>query len=388
MNVARLNFSHGSHADHEQVYHLVREAAETTGRAVAVLADLQGPKIRLGRFADGPHEWRTGDSVVITGDDVARHQGAGLLHLPEAAAGGARPATGCSSTTAGSSSRSPSVTGDDIRCLVIEGGPVSNNKGVSLPNVAVSVPALSDKDAEDLRFALELGVDWVALSFVRSAEDIKLVHEIMAEDGRAPAGAGEGGEAGGGRAPGSDRRRLRRRDGRPRRPRRRAAAGPGAAGAEAGRAALPGERQAGHRRHPDARLDDRERPPDPGRGLRRGQRRPRRRRRGDALRRDQRRALPGAHRQHDGEDHHHHRGRVARRAAPAARPAYPRRCADPRPPPPSPAPSTPRRWSPSPRPATPYGGCPGCTATCRCWRSRRWPRSATSSPSPGACRRS
>ena len=70
MDVARLNFSHGSHADHEQVYRLVREAAEATGRAVAILADLQGPKIRLGRFADGPHEWRTGDSVVITSDDI------------------------------------------------------------------------------------------------------------------------------------------------------------------------------------------------------------------------------------------------------------------------------------------------------------------------------
>src|SRR5690348_11669226 len=72
----------------------------------------------------------------------------------------------------------------DIRCLVVEGGPVSNNKGVSLPNVAVSVPAMSDKDAEDLRFALGLGVDLVALSFVRSPDDIKLVHEIMAEEGR------------------------------------------------------------------------------------------------------------------------------------------------------------------------------------------------------------
>src|SRR5262249_30638080 len=74
--------------------------------------------------------------------------------------------------------------GTDITCLVTEGGPVSNNKGVSLPNVAVSVPALSEKDAEDLRFALHLGVDLVALSFVRSADDVKLVHEIMDQVGR------------------------------------------------------------------------------------------------------------------------------------------------------------------------------------------------------------
>ena len=70
MDVARLNFSHGSHADHEQVYRQVRRNAEAAGRAVAILADLQGPKIRLGRFEDGPYEWRTGDSVVITGDDI------------------------------------------------------------------------------------------------------------------------------------------------------------------------------------------------------------------------------------------------------------------------------------------------------------------------------
>ena len=155
------------------------------------------------------------------------------------------------------------VTGNDIRCLVTEGGPVSNNKGVSLPNVAVSVPAMSEKDAEDLRFALGLGVDLVALSFVRSAEDIKLVHAIMDEEGvRRPVLAKvEKPEA-------VDHleaivARLRRRHGRPRRPRRRAAAGPGAAGAEARRAALPGERQAGHRGHPDARLDDRELPARP-----------------------------------------------------------------------------------------------------------------------------
>src|SRR5689334_5994160 len=70
MDVARLNFSHGTHADHEKVYHLVREAADSSGRAVGILADLQGPKIRLGRFADGPVQWRTGETVVITSDDV------------------------------------------------------------------------------------------------------------------------------------------------------------------------------------------------------------------------------------------------------------------------------------------------------------------------------
>lgn len=178
MDVARLNFSHGSHADHEQVYRLVRQAVETTGRAVAVLADLQGPKIRLGRFADGPHEWRTGDSVVITGDEVVgtrERVSCTYRRLPQEVHPGDRLLIDDGRVAVEVSS----VSGNDIRCLVIEGGPVSNNKGVSLPNVAVSVPALSEKDTEDLRFALDLGVDLVALSFVRSPEDIKLVHAVM-----------------------------------------------------------------------------------------------------------------------------------------------------------------------------------------------------------------
>ncbi|MGK5676661.1 pyruvate kinase [Micromonospora sp. URMC 106] len=182
MNVARLNFSHGSHEDHEAVYRLVREAAEAAGRPVAVLADLQGPKIRLGRFADGPHEWRTGDSVVITGDDVLGTKdrvSCTYRKLPQEVKPGDRLLIDDGRVAV----EVTDVTGNDIRCLVTEGGPVSNNKGVSLPNVAVSVPALSEKDAEDLRFALGLGVDLIALSFVRSADDIKLVHGIMAEAG-------------------------------------------------------------------------------------------------------------------------------------------------------------------------------------------------------------
>jgi len=182
MDVARLNFSHGSHADHEQFHQLVRRNAEASGRAVAILADLQGPKIRLGRFADGPHEWRTGDSVVITGDDIVGTKdrvSCTYRRLPQEVRPGDRLLIDDGRVAVEVSA----VTGNDIRCLVVEGGPVSNNKGVSLPNVAVTVPALSEKDVEDLRFALGLGVDLVALSFVRSPEDIKLVHAVMHDVG-------------------------------------------------------------------------------------------------------------------------------------------------------------------------------------------------------------
>jgi pyruvate kinase len=182
MDVARMNFSHGSHADHEQAYLRVREASAVVGKAVATLADLQGPKIRLGKFADGPHEWRTGDSLVITSDDIlgtADRVSCTYRKLPAEVKAGDRLLIDDGKVAV----EVTGVTGPDIRCLVIEGGPVSNNKGVSLPNVAVSVPAMSEKDAEDLRFALQLGVDLIALSFVRSPEDIKLVHAIMHEVG-------------------------------------------------------------------------------------------------------------------------------------------------------------------------------------------------------------
>jgi pyruvate kinase len=183
MDVARLNFSHGSHADHEEVYRLVRQAAQATGRPVGILADLQGPKIRLGRFAAGPVEWRTGDSVVLTSEPVlgtAARVSVTYPKLPAEVHAGDRLLVddGKVALEVGA------VTGPDIRCLVVEGGPVSNHKGLSLPNVAISVPALSEKDTADLRFALGLGVDLVALSFVRAPEDIKLVHTVMDEAGR------------------------------------------------------------------------------------------------------------------------------------------------------------------------------------------------------------
>ncbi|WP_433066399.1 pyruvate kinase [Dactylosporangium sp. CS-033363] len=182
MDVARLNFSHGSHEDHASVYNLVREAAIGAGRPVGILADLQGPKIRLGRFADGPHEWAAGKTAVITSDDIigtADRVSCTYKKLPQEVKAGDRLLIDDGKVAV----EVTAVTGNDITVLVTEGGMVSNNKGVSLPNVAVSVPALSEKDAEDLRFALRLGADWIALSFVRSPDDIKLVHEIMEEEG-------------------------------------------------------------------------------------------------------------------------------------------------------------------------------------------------------------
>ncbi|MFI1987980.1 pyruvate kinase [Actinoplanes sp. NPDC020271] len=184
MNVARMNFSHDTRENHREMYELVRSAAEQADRPVAILADLQGPKIRLGKFADGPHRWETGDRVVITSDDILgtkERVSCTYTPLPLEVKGGDRLLIDDGKVAV---EVIGVADGKDIQCLVTEGGPVSNNKGVSLPNVAVSVPAMSDKDEEDLRFALRLGVDLVALSFVRSPEDIKLVHKVMDEEGR------------------------------------------------------------------------------------------------------------------------------------------------------------------------------------------------------------
>ncbi|MFF3224319.1 pyruvate kinase [Nocardia suismassiliense] len=183
MDVARLNFSHGEHADHAENYKKVRAASDHLGRAVGILADLQGPKIRLGRFIEGKTVWATGEEVRITVDEVdGTHDRVSTTYseLAQDAKAGDRLLVddGKVGLTV------IRVDGNDVVCRVTEGGPVSNNKGVSLPGMDVSVPALSEKDIEDLEFALKLGVDFIALSFVRSPADVELVHDIMDRVGR------------------------------------------------------------------------------------------------------------------------------------------------------------------------------------------------------------
>lgn len=184
MDVARLNFSHGDYPDHEQNYRWVREATDETGHAVGILADLQGPKIRLGRFeGDGKTYWETGETVRITVDDVVgTHDRVSTTY--KQLAKDAKPGDRLLVDDGKVGLVCTDIDGNDVVCRVTEGGPVSNNKGVSLPGMDISVPALSEKDKEDLRFALKLGVDIIALSFVRSPSDVELVHEIMDEVGR------------------------------------------------------------------------------------------------------------------------------------------------------------------------------------------------------------
>ena len=180
IDVARLNFSHGSYEDHAQAYRWVRQASEESGRGVAVLVDLQGPKIRLGRFAGGPVVWATGETVTITTEPCAGdHDRVSTTYA--GLASDVAPGNRVLIDDGRVGLRVVAVHGPDVHLVVTEGGPVSNSKGVSLPNVGVSVPALSEKDEDDLRFGLTLGADLVALSFVRSPADVHGVHRIMDE---------------------------------------------------------------------------------------------------------------------------------------------------------------------------------------------------------------
>lgn len=183
MDVARLNLSHGTYAEHEERFHHVRKAAEETGRSVGILADLQGPKIRLGRFREGPVLLERGDEFTLTVEAVEGDShtcGTTYEGLAADVSAGERILIDDGNV----SLEVTSVEGPRVHTLVIEGGMVSDHKGLNLPGVAVSVPALSGKDAADLRWALRTGADVIALSFVRSGHDIGEVHRIMDEEGR------------------------------------------------------------------------------------------------------------------------------------------------------------------------------------------------------------
>ena len=182
MDMARLNLSHGSYEEHQGRLDLVRDAAKKAGKAVAILVDLQGPKIRLARFENGPHDLARGDIFTITTDDIPgtkERVGTTYKGLPGDCKAGDRILIDDGKVTV----EVIEVKGNDVITKCIEPGAVSNNKGINLPGVAVSVPAMSEKDADDLRWGLRAGADFIALSFVRNAADIKDVHAIMDEVG-------------------------------------------------------------------------------------------------------------------------------------------------------------------------------------------------------------
>jgi len=183
MNMARLNLSHGGHEEHQARLDTIRVVSKKANKAVAILVDLQGPKIRLGRFSDGPHELARGDFFTITTDEIEGNKervGTTYKGLP----GDCRPGDKIMIDDGKVTVEVIEVKNNDVITKVIQPGMVSNNKGINLPGVAVSVPALSEKDIADLRWGLKAGADFIALSFVRNAADIKDVHKIMDEEGK------------------------------------------------------------------------------------------------------------------------------------------------------------------------------------------------------------
>ena len=183
MNVARLNFSHGTHADHAAKIALLRQIADEKGLPIAILQDLAGPKIRTGAFACGSIQLQTGAEFVLTARDVPgdEHE-VGLTYpeLPQDVQVGdiLLLADGALEL------RVEKVEGPDIRCRVILGGRLSSHKGINLPSRSIRAPILTKKDYDDLAFGLAQGVDFVALSFVRSAADIEVARAYMRAQGR------------------------------------------------------------------------------------------------------------------------------------------------------------------------------------------------------------
>lgn len=179
VDVVRLNFSHGSHQEHAHLFNAVRQVSRELDKHVAVLQDLQGPKIRTGALVDGRSiELVPGKELIITSAPVVGE--AGIVpttypDLPKVVSPGSRILLDDGRMEV----RVETVTGQQVRCRVVKGGLLGANKGINLPGVALDITGFTDKDRADLEFGLELGVDWIAMSFVRRGEDVRPLREVL-----------------------------------------------------------------------------------------------------------------------------------------------------------------------------------------------------------------
>ena len=183
MSVARLNFSHGTHGDHEKMMQHIRSASEKVGRPAAILQDLGGPKIRVGEISGAGIQLAAGDTLVLTNDrDSAQGNRISLSfpNLPSQVKAGDRIllADGMMELVV------DQTTPSDIVCTVVTGGVLTSHKGINLPTSTLDMPVLTEKDRRDLIFGLEMDVDYVALSFVRSAQDIHEIKKIIHRQGK------------------------------------------------------------------------------------------------------------------------------------------------------------------------------------------------------------
>lgn len=182
VNTFRLNFSHGSHSDHQRNVRMIRQLAFEINRPVGILQDLQGPKIRLGKFPEDSVVVRTGDPYILTSEPIPCSQERGFVSYDRLAQEVPVGAT-ILLDDGRVEMQVEAVRGQELHCRVTVGGSLSSNKGVNFPGVCLSVKALTEKDREDLLFGLEQGMDWVALSFVRNPEDVLELKELMAQNG-------------------------------------------------------------------------------------------------------------------------------------------------------------------------------------------------------------
>lgn len=182
VDVVRLNMSHGGHDGHRRLFAQVRAEAEAQGRHVAILMDLCGPKIRVGEFAEGAIGLRDGQTVVVTTRRVKGREGlipSGYGRLHRDVVSGERILLDDGNLEL----RVLDVVGRDVRCRVVHGGPLSDHKGMNLPDSQLSTPAFTDKDKQDAALAVELGADFLALSFVRDAADVRRLQRYLRRQG-------------------------------------------------------------------------------------------------------------------------------------------------------------------------------------------------------------
>ena len=181
----RLNFSHGTHADHQRSVRLIRQIAFELNQPVGILQDLQGPKIRLGKFEKGSIELNKGDLFTLTSNYIVGTQSISCvtynLLADEVPCGAAILLDDGRVEMRVEEIDRPNK---NLHCRVVVGGTLSNNKGVNFPGVYLSIKALTDKDREDLIFGLDQGVDWIALSFVRNPQDVLEIKELISNAGK------------------------------------------------------------------------------------------------------------------------------------------------------------------------------------------------------------
>ena len=302
MDVARLNFSHGTHEEHGRVIAIIRQIAAELGAPVAILQDLQGPKIRLGTFRGGNARLTPGADFSLTTRPVegtAAIASATYERLPNDVHVGDRILL----VDGLIELRVLEIAGDTVRCRVVTGGDIGDHKGINLPGVAVSARSVTDKDQEDLRFGIAQGVDAVAVSFIRGPKNVLEVKELIATLGGRSARGGQAGKTGGNPAVGRHFGRSRWRHGGPRRSGGGVATGGRATGPKGHHPTCATACHPGDHGDSDAGIDGPQLAADPGRSLGRGQRHSGRHRRRDAVRGDRRRELScrdrgrhGAHR--------------------------------------------------------------------------------------------